>query len=93
MDLIGTIVIAALRILEYTLIARIIMSWIPIPKDNQVVSQIVNVIYQITEPLLAPIRRGIEKLLKGQSMMIDFSPIVVFLIIQFLKNMMLNSMR
>ena len=48
-----------LRILVWALIAgvfaRIILSWFPVGGDR--INPIVAIIYQITEPILAPIRR------------------------------------
>jgi YggT family protein len=54
------------------LLARVLLSWLQIDPNNQWV----KIIYQLTEPLLAPIRR-----LLPQSGGIDFSPIVAFIVL------------
>lgn len=81
-------IIAALgwvfRIIEYAILARVIISWLPIPRDNQ----FIGLLYQITEPILAPIRGIIEKSSMGKNMMIDFSPIIAFLLIGVVRNLL-----
>jgi len=54
------------------LLARVLLSWVQIDPNNQ----LVHIIYQLTEPLLAQIRR-----LLPQSSGMDFSPIVAFIIL------------
>lgn len=66
-----------LKLMKYAIIARAILSFLPIQRDGVVI----KLIYQITEPILAPIRRLIERSAFGNSMMLDFSPIIAFMII------------
>lgn len=73
-----------LLFLEYAVLARVIISWLPIPKDNQ----IIKIIYLITEPVLAPIRGLIERSAMGKNMMVDFSPLLVFLLIGLIRNIL-----
>jgi YggT family protein len=54
------------------LLARVLLSWVQVDPNNQ----LVKIIYQLTEPLLAPIRRLLPQ---GGGM--DFSPIVAFIVI------------
>lgn len=54
------------------LLARVLISWVQVDPNNQ----LVRIIYQLTEPLLAPIRR-----LLPQSGTMDFSPIVAFIVL------------
>jgi len=56
------------------------MSWVPGLSQNP----IGEVIHQITEPVLAPIRGVLQQLLPPSMGMIDLSPIVVFFLIQML---------
>ncbi|MBF0493594.1 MAG: YggT family protein [Candidatus Omnitrophica bacterium] len=63
------------------LIARIIVSWVNADPYNE----IVRVIYSVTEPMLAPFRR-----LPLQVGSIDFSPILAFILLSFLKNFMVG---
>jgi YggT family protein len=70
------IIEVAFRVLELLIIARVILSWIRIGYENP----IVRFIYEITEPILAPIR----KLMPG-NIMIDFSPLIAILILQLIE--------
>ena len=54
------------------LFARIILSWFPLQPGTALAS-IASIIYQVTEPVMGPVRRIIPTV--G---MIDISPIVVF---------------
>jgi YggT family protein len=54
------------------LFARVILSWFPMQPGTALAS-IASIIYQITEPVMGPVRRIIPTV--G---MIDISPIVVF---------------
>ena len=60
------------NILYIALIGRLIISWLNVSSANPIAS----VIYQITEPILAPLRRILPKV--G---MLDFSPMVAIFII------------
>jgi YggT family protein len=63
------------------LFARVILSWIRVPSN-----QIVTLIYQITEPILRPIRRRLP-LTWG----IDFSPMIVFLLLIVIRIVVVGS--
>jgi len=54
------------------LFARIILSWFPLQPGTALAS-IASIVYQLTEPVMGPVRRIIPTV--G---MIDISPIVVF---------------
>ena len=56
----------------FVMLARVLLSWVQLDPGNP----IVRIIYQLTEPLLAPIRRMLP-----QTGMVDFSPIVAFIAI------------
>jgi len=60
-----------LRIYSFILLARVLLSWIPNLDYN---NPIVQFLYQLTEPVLRPIRQALP-----QASGIDFSPIVVFI--------------
>jgi YggT family protein len=65
-----------LQLFELALLARIILSWFPnVDRSNP----IIQFLFDVTEPVLKPIR---EMLPSGG--MFDFSPLIVFLIIQVL---------
>lgn len=70
---------AVLRVYFIVLFARIILSWFPIQPGTTMAS-IANIIYELTEPVLGPVRRLIPSF--G---MLDISPIVVFIGLQILE--------
>jgi len=71
------------EILDYLILARVFLSWIPIGRDNPVI----RFIYALTEPILAPIRNMLRKSpLGGPGMILDFSPIIAFFLIRFILN-------
>jgi YggT family protein len=67
-----TIVDDAFTLYSVILLARVLISWFPVDPYNP----IVRVLHQLTEPLLAPIRR-----LLPQTGAIDFSPLIGFVVI------------
>ena len=69
------------NILYFILVVRIILSWVNADPYNE----IVQVIYRITEPILAPFRR-----LPLQVGAIDFSPILAFIVLSVLRNFIVN---
>ena len=64
-------------------IARAVLSWVSPDPYNPVV----RIINQLSEPMLFPIRRRVPYF-SG----IDFSPIIVLLIIYFLNEFLVNSL-
>ena len=62
------------------LIARILLSWFPLQPGTPLAS-IASIIYQLTEPVMGPVRRIIPTI--G---MIDISPIVVFFGLRILQS-------
>lgn len=69
------------RIIEFLIFARVLLSWIPIGRD----SRLVALIYQLTEPILAPIREIIERSAFGKNMIMDFSPIIALFLLDFIR--------
>jgi YggT family protein len=80
----------ALNLYTWILIASAIFSWLfafnVINSSNQFVESIGRFLFNITEPVLAPIRRVMPNL--GG---IDISPIIVLLIIFFIRSLMWTS--
>lgn len=73
------LIVTIIKLYEIVLIVRIVLTWIPHNRYNQAI----QVLYKITEPVLAPVRKVIPPI-----MGMDFSPIVVFIGLGFLKRMM-----
>ena len=72
----SVIIYDILLIFEFILLARVLLSYFPNFDRN---NPIVRLIYEVTEPVLKPIRS-----LLPQTGMIDFSPLIVFLILTVL---------
>ena len=66
------------------LLARVLLSWVQVDPRNP----IVNFIHQLTEPLLAPIRR-----LLPQTGPMDFSPMVAFVVVLVAEQVVLTLLR
>jgi YggT family protein len=65
-----------LQVLWLALLVRVILSWFPVDPSNP----IIRILWEVTEPVLAPFRRVIPRI--G---MFDLSPIAAFLVIGFLQ--------
>lgn len=80
---IDAILVLALRIfyeiLSFAILLRCILSWLPLSRDNF----FVRIVYSLTEPILAPVRRLIDKSPLGGGMMIDFSPVIAYFLLYF----------
>ncbi|MGH9185316.1 MAG: YggT family protein [Acidimicrobiales bacterium] len=66
------------QIYTFVVLARIVLSWFPTTPGTALAS-IHQVLFQVTEPVLGPLRRLIPPIA-----MIDVSPIVFFLGVQVL---------
>jgi YggT family protein len=70
-----------LQLFQFVLLARVLLSWFPnVDRSNP----LIKLVYDITEPVLAPIRN-----LLPQTSFIDFSPLIVILIISVISNVLL----
>jgi YggT family protein len=65
-----------LQIMSLLVLVRVLISWFPIDPANP----IIRILFQLTEPILAPFRRVIPRI--G---MFDLSPLACLLVIQFLQ--------
>ena len=81
--LLQNFMLTLIRIYELILIVRVVLSWIPMARENI----LVTFVYSITEPLLAPIRACIQKIPGMQGFPLDFSVLVLFLIFDVLRMM------
>jgi len=75
----------AIQIYTFVLLARILMTWIP---NLDPYNPIVQLLRQITDPVLEPARRIIPPI--G---MIDISPIIVFFALQILSSILMDLSR
>lgn len=72
-----TFVDLLVTVLTIAIFARIILSWLPIGGTNH---PIVALVYQITEPVLAPLRRIVPRM--G---MFDFTPMVAIIFLGLIR--------
>ena len=91
MFIIGYLLMAVARVLDAVLlffmiviIARAILSWVSPDPYNP----IVRLIHNVTEPILYRIRTKIPVVFGGM----DFSPIIVFLLLMFLRDFAVKSL-
>ncbi|NLN38309.1 MAG: YggT family protein [Smithella sp.] len=87
----GNLIIAIAKVIDiiltvylWIIIARAVISWVNADPYNK----IVVFLYRVTEPVLAPIRRMIPR----HSLPIDFSPLIVLLVIFFLQQFLVRTM-
>ncbi len=87
---IQAILITAIRIffniLEFAILIRCILSWLPINRNNF----FYNIIYSLTEPIMAPIRRILDRSPLGGGMMIDFSPVIAYFLIAVVQTVLIS---
>ena len=72
-----------LRVYELLFIVRAILSWFP----TMNLGGIMEFLYAVTEPILAPIRKVLQQIPFLQGLPIDFSVLVAFLLIDILRGM------
>ena len=72
MDALARLITTVLDIMMWLIIARSLTSWFPNARHNR----IVEVLYQVTDPILVPLGRLIPRI--G---MIDISPMVAVLVL------------
>jgi len=73
------------KLLEFLILARVILSWIPIGRNNT----LVQVLYALTEPILSPIRSLLDKSPLG-GMMLDFSAWFAMILLYFIQMIVVN---
>ena len=91
MFVLGNFIAAVAHILDvlltiylWIIIIRAVLSWVNPDPYNP----IVRIIHQVTEPVLSPLRRLIP--LRGMG--IDFSPVIVLVLIIFLQSFLVQSL-
>ena len=72
--------------LYIAILGRVILSWVQIPPSSPFYP-IANIIFQVTEPILAPLRRVLPKF--G---MLDLSPMVAIFLIIFVQRVITGAL-
>jgi len=75
------------RILQLLILVRVILSWLNI-YPHRYSNPLVNWVYEITEPILAPLRNLI-----GPVGMLDFSPLIALIVLQIVEQILINILR
>ena len=85
------VILLALQIYVWLLIAAAVLSWLiafnVVNTRNQFVAAVAEFLYRVTEPALAPIRRMMPNL--GG---LDISPIILILIIYFIQKLIVYNL-
>ena len=80
----------AFNILYYLLIARVILSFFALnPYGNSFLAKVKSVIFNITEPILAPLRKVIPLVNMGGGYL-DLSPLVALILLSILRSAILS---
>jgi YggT family protein len=78
------IVDAVYRLLSIAILVRVFMSWIRPQGYSPLYNRFARFIFNITEPLLEPIRN----LIPTSAMGLDFSPMIVILLLGIMRNIL-----
>jgi len=70
-----------LAVLQFLMLARAIISWLPIEEDNPIVS----FLYAVTEPVIMPVRTVLNRLGLFEGMPIDMSFFITFILLSVLE--------
>jgi YggT family protein len=79
-----TFIVMFFQILSLAILVRVLLSWVD-PSGNMRITQVMR---DLTEPILAPIRNLLPNM-----MMFDFSPIVALLLLQMLQRLIVVAIR
>ena len=81
MRVLNTFVVLLARALSLAIFVRMLLSWIPVDRGNRLVS----IVYEITEPILGPIRRVVPAL--GG---LDLSPMIALILIEVAERVLIT---
>lgn len=73
----------AFNLYTLAILARVILSWLQPTTYNPQVRNLIRILFEITEPVLAPIRKRLP-----QTMGIDFSPLIALLLLELLRRLL-----
>lgn len=80
MQVLCLFVVILARVLNIAILARVLLSWLSLGRDNQ----FAVLVHEITEPILGPIRRAVPSF--GG---LDISPILGLFLVGILRNFLL----
>ena len=76
-------------VLEILIFVRILFSWLPFGYN----SSIGRLLYQLTEPILGPVRNMVDKSPLGGGMGLDFSPIFALILMRLVQTLLVAAIR
>ncbi len=95
MSEIQTLLISAIGVffyvLELLIFVRILLSWIPLGFGYN--SGIGRLLYNLTEPILGPVRSMVDKSPLGGGMGLDFSPIFALILMRLVQSLLIAAVR
>jgi YggT family protein len=74
-----TLLYYVVLIYTFIMLARVISSWIPVPPGGGL-ARVVGFVYEVTEPVLRPLRNMLPPMRMG-AMGLDLSPMIVFVVL------------
>lgn len=77
MTLLVNFIVILARVFNIAILIRILLSWMPMNTDNNVLITIRELVFSVTEPILQPIRRVVPPV-SG----LDLSPMIAIILIQ-----------
>ena len=94
MDIIsaGGLINLVYNLLYWLILARIILSFIAVnPHGNSTLNQARKVVYNLTEPIMAPFRKIIPPVRLGGGYL-DLTPIIVIVLLGVVRNFLLRAL-
>lgn len=76
-------------LLEMLIFVRIILSWFPMGYN----SSIGRFLYNMTEPILGPVRDMVDKSPLGGGYGLDFSPIFALILMRLVQSLLISGVR
>jgi len=70
-----------LSILQFLMLVRAIMSWLPLDED----SNVVNFVMMVTEPVIVPVRMLLDRFEWVHELPIDISFLIAFMLLSILQ--------
>ncbi|MBQ3078781.1 MAG: YggT family protein [Clostridia bacterium] len=83
--LIGEGIYYFLMLLDYAILIRVILSWFMDP-----FSKVMQVFILITEPVIAPIRNLMSRIMGNSMMRLDFSPFIAMFLLTLIRNVVMR---
>ncbi len=85
----GTILRIAIDVYVILLLLRVILSWIPVDRSNQ----LVLIVYNLTDPSILWLRKSVPILSRTRSSLgLDLTPVIVLLIFYFINLFLVESL-